>query len=480
MSISVQDGALARTIGSAGNKLVAVDFMNDSCQPCRAIHPWWESLTSRYNRLVIFCTVKCDECPTECRKYGIRSTPTFVFIVKGEEVNRIVGANKDAIISTIDKYKGAGGYSGPARTLGEPAPVSDFFASLQRQRDAKRNGEPMPAPAPVTAPAPIVAPVKEIPEETKTTMLEMGFAEDDILEAYSATRGGDMDALLTYIDKKQNTPKEPVEVKEHAPDSKEARVSNDLQRPLDDTGKLALAELVKMGYDEELSHIAINVAGSNNLPGCIDIIGKIQRGEPIPMPKHRLTQEELDQKMAQYKQLLKEKTETQKKVAPKAVANAELERRKEVLANLEAKKKHEEMKREQEKLEAEKEKIRNKVERKRVLQRIAAQKNANKPAPAAATPAQPAATAPVPAKPKSSECTLRLVFPDRSTLTGRFTPSQRLTDVNELIYTNKPNLRGRALSYEIPFPRKVLNYSHEFDTLEELELVPRAQLNVVV
>lgn len=498
MSISVRDGTLRNTIQSAGNKLVAVDFMNESCPPCRAIQPWWESLTGRYAKQIVFCTVKCSDCPTESRQFYITATPTFVFIVKGEEVHRIVGTDKNGIIATLEKYKGAGGFSGPARTLGAAAPVGDFFEHLQRQRDAKRNGEPippMPAPVPAPAPAPVVQ-KKEIPEETKTFMLEMGFDESLIEEAYSATNGGSVDAMIDFIDRRQNgaapaQPQQaqprtiaPEEVREHAPNSRESRVANDLERPLDEAGNAALAELVKMGYNEELAHIAINVAGATNLPGCIDIIGKIERGESIPMPKHRPTQEELDEKMEHYKQLLQQKreAETQKKTAPKAVANAELQRRKEVLENLENRKKYEEVKREQEKREAEKARIRDKLERERVRQKIAAQKAANnKPAQPTPTPAPTPAQAQAPAaRPKPTECTLRLVFPDRSTLTGKFAPSQTMIDVEAFVYSSKPELRGRSISYEVPFPRKLISNSNKHYTLEQLELTPRAQLNVNV
>lgn len=487
MSISVRDGELRRTIQSAGNKLVAVDFMNDGCPPCRAIQPWWDSLTGRYAKQIVFCTVKCSECPTESRQYMIRATPTFVFIVKGQEVNRIEGPAKDAIIATLEKYKGAGGYSGPARTLGSPAPVGDFFEHLQRQRDAKRNGEPVP---PMPAPAPAPAPVpqkKEVPAETKEFMLEMGFEVSLIEEAYAATNGGSMDAMIEYIDRKQNDPRAqtepqpaPEDWKEHAPDSREAQVANDFQRPLDDAGKATLDELVKMGYNEDFAHIAINVAGAGNISGCIDIIGKIERGEPIPKPKHRYTQEELDQKMEHYKNLLQQKreSEAQKKTAPKAVANAELQRRKEVLENLENRKKFEEMKREQERRDAEKARIREKLEREKVRQRIAAQRAEQNSKFSQAAPAAAPAPAPAAQRPKPTECTLRLVFGDRSTLTGKFAPSQTMMDVEAFVYTNKPELRGRAISYEVPFPRKLISNSNKHMTLEQLELMPRAQLTV--
>lgn len=489
MSIKIRDGQLGRTIRSAGPKLVAVDFSNPGCPPCRMIHPFWESLVQQY-RNVVFCTVECNDCPTEAQEYRISATPTFVFILQGKEVHRIQGADKNAILATIEKYKGAGGFSGSGHTLGDGPAPTDFFAQLQRQRDAKLAGEkpgaaPAPTPTPTPsapAPAPVQPPpqpvVREIPQSTKELMLEMGFEEELVMEAFHATasKNSTVDAMLEYIDIKQNHP-EQLTPPEPAPNSKEARVANDLQRPLDEAGEAAKAELVKMGYDPELAHMAINVAGAQNLPGCIDIIGKIERGEPIPMPKHKLTKEELDQKAAHYRELLAQKRaeEYEKKEAPKAKAKSEIERRKEVLENLEQKKKLEEMKREQELRDAQKERIREKLEREKVRQRIAAQRAAqkkdNQPAPAAPQHAAPP-------KSTATECTLKLVLPDGSSLVEKFQPTDRMADVGARIQNARPELRGRNLGFEMTFPRRLIQRSEYSMTLVDLQLMPRAQLMV--
>lgn len=512
MSIQVKNGQLRRTINSAEGKLVAVDFSNPGCPPCRAIHPWWESLVQRY-KTVVFCTVMCDDNPEDASQYQIRATPTFVFFVKGKEVERIQGANQQAILDVIEKYKGAGGFSGEGHTLGGAQPQMDFFAQLQAQRDAKlaQVAAPAPAPAaapartpsgsvpsrtpsgPVPAPAPAPAPAAPASSEEKETMLEMGFEAGLVDEAYAATRqmGSTVEAMLAYIEAKQKggaapqppaaepaqpPPEEPVQT------GKQAQVANDLQRPLDEAGEAAKAELVGMGYDPEIAHMAINVAGAQNLSGCIDIIGKIERGEPIPMPKHQLSQQEIEEKRAHYMELLAKKRaeEYEKKEAPQAKAKSEIERRKEVLESLEQKKKFEEMKREQELRDAQKARIREKLEREKVRQKIAAQRAAQRGQHTEAAPAQPAPAAAPPPKSSAKECTLKLIFPNNTSIVQKFQPDQTLASVEAFIKSSKADLQYRTISFEMTFPRRVITRAEYSKTLTDLQLMPRAQLNVLL
>ena len=526
MSISVKDGQLGRTIRSAEGKLVAIDFSNPGCGPCRAIHPWWESLVTTY-KTVVFCTVMCDECPTEASEYRIRATPTFVFIHKGKEVARFEGADKkDKILAVIEQYKGAGGFSGSGHTLGGGAPQGDFFAQLQAQRDAKLAGQPAPAQPQASLPGrtpsgevptrqartmqPPPAPAApQVDPAVKEQMLEMGFEEALVEEAFRATvnRGSTIDAMLEYIERKQNQPHTVGGAPQPAPQpaapagpaapaapagpagepvqsGKQQQVANDLMKPLDEAGEAAKAQLVSMGYDGELAQMAINVAGPQNIDGCIDIIGKIERGEPIPMPKHRLTQQELDEKVAHYRELLAKKRaeEYERKEAPKAKAKSEIERRKEVLENLEQKKKLEEMKREQAIRDAQKEKIREKIEREKVRQRIAAQRAAQKSGGqhVEAAPAQPAAAAAPPPKSSATECTLKLAFPDGTSVVHKFQPTQTLAHVEAFLKSSRSDLQYRNIGFETTFPRRVVTRAEYSKSMVDLQLMPRAQLNVII
>lgn len=473
MSITVRDGQLSRTIASADQKLVAVDFSNPSCPPCKEIHPFWESLVSRY-RGVVFCTVQCSDCPTECQQYKISATPTFVFISKGVEVHRFSGGNKDKIVAALEKYKGAS-FAGAAHSLGEPSGTGkqDFFEQLKRQRDAPKPPEGGQA-------VPFAPPPKVLPQETLDEMLGMGFAEDLVQEAFQATGGGSIEVMLTYIDKKQNGPPP----QENAPDSKEARVAGDVEKELDAEGQAALAYLAEMGYDSDLAHLAINIAGASNIPGCVDIIGKIQRGEPVPMPKRRFTKEEQAEQLTLLRQRAAEKKEQAKPTA-KTSAQDERQRRKDVLENLELKQKMEEQKREQALRDAAKAKVRDAQEREKVRQRIAAQRAEMKggqaagQAPAPAAPATSAAPAAAP-RAAATECTLRFVFPDGSSHVQKFPPSHTLAKVAQEVSHVKTELNTRRFAFETAFPKKTIgqgtpDYNKQ---LGALDLMPRAQLTI--
>ena len=46
---------------------------------------------------VVFLKVDVDENPDTAAKYGVSAMPTFVFIKKGEVVDRLMGANPAAL-----------------------------------------------------------------------------------------------------------------------------------------------------------------------------------------------------------------------------------------------------------------------------------------------------------------------------------------------------------------------------------------------
>ncbi|KAH0786932.1 Thioredoxin family protein [Histomonas meleagridis] len=526
MSILVRDGTLSRTINSAGSKLVAVDFSNPNCPPCRAIHPYWESLVLIYKN-VVFCTVQCDDCPTEARQYQIHATPTFVFIKNGNEVARIVGADKNQIKQTIEKHMSS--CVGTAHTLGPVAPQQDFWETLRQKREqqlkAQQQGSqpteapkpkpaaPKPQPSEIPKPAPVApAPAKPsfttVPEGIKSTLLDMGFTDNQILKAYKGTNGGDVDAILDYIEQHQNEPEEEeipqpqsqpsTETEPSQPEpspeqpqqsGKSAQVANDLMKPLTPEGEAVKNTLVEMGYDDELAHMAINSVGPDSIDRCIEIIGKIERGEPIPMPKHQKTQEEIDAKIREYQERIKEKRAAKEaEQSPKARAQSELERRKQVLEQLELKKKIEEQKREQALRDMQREKIRDKMEREKVKARIQAQREEQKRRQnggAAAPQPQPQQNVQQHQQQQSNapkvhtECTLRLVLPDGTAKVQKFAPNQTLEDVYNFLRQNVSGVRVvRNVSFEIAFPHRVLTRNNFAETLSDLKLVPRAQLMV--
>jgi thioredoxin 1 len=498
MSISVQDGRLINTINSAGNKLVAVDFMATTCGPCRMIHPYWESLVSSYPK-VVFCTVDVSECPTEANEYHIKSTPTFVFFLKGREVERFSGADKSRIKATIDRLKDQGAFSGSGRTLGDgPAPNQvGWLEQLERQRHQREASAaapkppsevqhpPAPAPPPsapaptplaavsVTPPAPAAA--VEVPEALAEELRAMGFSEDVIRRSYVGSGQGDLDACTDWIEEHQDDPEAappalPPPAAAPPPDDAPAWLAECRDRPLDEAGEKVLAQFLDMGFNAEFARIAINHSGASQTDACIEIINMLVRGDiaSIPPPKKRLTLEEIEARKAKLRQA------EAAKLDPVTLAKAELDRRKQVQDQIEAKKKFDALKGEQERRALERERLQAKLERERVLKKI--QESRQKPAAASSAAAAPAAAPPPQRVP--GETTLRLNLPNGTAKVAKFASTDKLRAVDTWVHREVQELARHTLGYEVPFPRQVLKPADFDKTLTDLGLAGRAQLTV--
>lgn len=83
---------------------VLVDFWAEWCAPCRAIAPLLEEIAAEQKGLL---TVgKFDiESNTFGERYQIFSIPTLILFVKGQEVERIVGAlPKEKIMERVRRH----------------------------------------------------------------------------------------------------------------------------------------------------------------------------------------------------------------------------------------------------------------------------------------------------------------------------------------------------------------------------------------
>ena len=85
--------------------LMIVDFWAPWCGPCLVVSPIIEELAEEYAGKVAFGKLNVDENPKTASKFGVFSIPTIVFLRKGEEIDRIIGAvPKDYIKDKIEKY----------------------------------------------------------------------------------------------------------------------------------------------------------------------------------------------------------------------------------------------------------------------------------------------------------------------------------------------------------------------------------------
>jgi thiol-disulfide isomerase/thioredoxin len=476
MAQKLRDGNLKKILKENPKVLVVVDFCGAKCAPCLRIRPFFDSLPAKYPKVCMFYVADCDTCPDDARANKITHTPTFVFFLNQSEVDRVKGADEPKITEAIEKHKPAGSFAGQARSVGQ-APTGDFVPGNNRPPPA---AAPPPPPAQAPKRGGLEIPSKEV-QEVVDTLRAMTFRDDQIRDALKATNYGSVDDCLAFISERQraldNLGKAPIAPAPEQPAAVPGQPPKRMTGPGADAVK---AELLSMGFVDEQIDEAIGLVGSDSIERVIDAIVRIQSGEKIePMVRPGLPQispEEREQRLKELKEKADARKAHEEAAKPKADADGELKRRKEVLEQVEMKKKYDETKQELDKRAAERERIQEKVQRERVKQKIAAQRgmNAANPVPA---PQQPVAA---PAPKGNSTITLHAGGTKLSTATLSFEAGATLRDVDREFRAKNPEIAGKLLKYETSFPARTLTEQDMGQTLEKLNLSGRTMLNVVV
>ncbi|ESQ29530.1 hypothetical protein EUTSA_v10023755mg [Eutrema salsugineum] len=86
------------------NKLLVIDFTAAWCGPCKAMEPRVKEIVSRYPEAV-FARVDVDRLMDVAGTYRANTLPAFVFLKRGEEIDRVVGAKPDELMYKIDKHR---------------------------------------------------------------------------------------------------------------------------------------------------------------------------------------------------------------------------------------------------------------------------------------------------------------------------------------------------------------------------------------
>ncbi|KAF8394807.1 hypothetical protein HHK36_018743 [Tetracentron sinense] len=85
---------------SRDGKIVVANFSASWCGPCRMMAPLYCELSEKYPSLM-FLTVDVDELTEFSSSWDIKATPTFFFLRDGQQLDKLVGANKPELQKKI-------------------------------------------------------------------------------------------------------------------------------------------------------------------------------------------------------------------------------------------------------------------------------------------------------------------------------------------------------------------------------------------
>lgn len=74
-------------------KIVVANFSASWCGPCRVIAPVYGDMSKTYPQLM-FLTIDVDDLMDFSSTWDIRATPTFFFLKNGQQIDKLVGANR--------------------------------------------------------------------------------------------------------------------------------------------------------------------------------------------------------------------------------------------------------------------------------------------------------------------------------------------------------------------------------------------------
>ncbi|XP_024360500.1 thioredoxin H4-1 isoform X1 [Physcomitrium patens] len=88
---------------NAARKVIVVDFTASWCGPCKLMAPVFAELSRRFGQL-IFVKVDVDEVQEVAAEYDVRAMPTFLFIKDGQQIDKVVGADRNDLERKCNKY----------------------------------------------------------------------------------------------------------------------------------------------------------------------------------------------------------------------------------------------------------------------------------------------------------------------------------------------------------------------------------------
>ncbi|CBJ29912.1 flagellar outer arm dynein 14 kDa light chain LC5 [Ectocarpus siliculosus] len=88
------------------DKLVVVDYSTTWCGPCKMILPKFEKLAEQYSDAVFVKVIgdSTNDASQLMKREGVRSVPSFHFWKDGKKVEKVNGANEEALEQTLRDF----------------------------------------------------------------------------------------------------------------------------------------------------------------------------------------------------------------------------------------------------------------------------------------------------------------------------------------------------------------------------------------
>lgn len=84
---------------------VMVEFGAEWCAPCKRLEPILEKLAAEWVTKVVLAHVNVDHNPALTARFDLRSVPTVILFVGGQEVQRFSGlTSRDKIVQKFSPY----------------------------------------------------------------------------------------------------------------------------------------------------------------------------------------------------------------------------------------------------------------------------------------------------------------------------------------------------------------------------------------
>lgn len=117
-------------LAAAGIRLVVVDFTATWCGPCQRIAPMFEMLPAKFPK-AIFLKVDVDKCQDTAASQGVSAMPTFIFYRNRSKIDRIQGADINALEAKIQEHVGSGSGDDAGEDYGQGLMELNTFISKQ-------------------------------------------------------------------------------------------------------------------------------------------------------------------------------------------------------------------------------------------------------------------------------------------------------------------------------------------------------------